>query len=114
MVLLVLLADQLVYLLHLHVVLLYARLERVLHLQCPLRVLDFVGRLRELVLFVVDGGLRLVFGVHGGQGGVGADGVGGGDAVVFESGLEYFPAPLFFEELLPGLVAESDEAMDAF
>ena len=63
-ILLVLLPDQLVYLLHLHVVFLHACLERVLDLQCPLRVLDFVRGFREFVLFIVYGRLRLVFGVH--------------------------------------------------
>lgn len=81
------LLDQLVYLVHLHIVFLHARLVRVLYPKHPLRVLDLVGSLREFVLLVVYCRVGLVLGVEGSEGGVSADRVRGGDTVVFESRL---------------------------
>lgn len=114
--LLVLALNQPADLLHPRVVLPHSRLVAVLDLQHPLRLLLLARqglRVAGPQLVVADGRLRLVLGLDGQRPACCSDCAGEGRAVVPEAFFEDHSAALLVEELLPGLVPEGDEAVDA-
>ena len=110
-ILLVLLTDQPPDFLHLLVVLPHARLVTVFDLYHAFGLLLLLAA-RVGLGGVVDGGLGFVlyFGV---EGGVCSHLAGVGKAVVAQSRLHHLSLLLLLQQLLPGLIAEGDQPMDA-
>ncbi len=116
MKLLILLPNQLVYLLHLHIILLHSQVVSILYSQHTLGLLVLTGVNTcacRSVLVVIDGGLRFVLGFNWQLATNGPNSSSERRALIANTFLQYLPAVLLIEKLLPCLIAECNESVNA-